>query len=46
MILGHILGGPLDALIELGLPLVIFAALWWWSTRSERKAKKDRDRKG
>lgn len=37
MILGHVIGGPLDAMIELGLPLVIFAALWWWSARKERE---------
>lgn len=37
MIVGHILGGPLDALVELGVPLAIFAALWWWSSRKERK---------
>jgi hypothetical protein len=33
MIVAHIISGPLDAIIELGLPLVIFAALWWWSSR-------------
>ena len=37
MIVGHIIGGPLDAFIELGLPLGIFAVLWWWSSRKERK---------
>lgn len=37
MILGHMISGPLDALIELGLPLAIFAALWWWSARKDRK---------
>jgi hypothetical protein len=45
VILGHILSGPLDAAIELGLPVLVFAGLWWWSTRAERKAKKDRDGK-
>jgi hypothetical protein len=45
VIVGHILSGPLDALIELGLPLLVFAGLWWWSTRGERKAKKDREQK-
>lgn len=35
------MGGPLDALIELGLPLVLFAALWWWSSRAERRRKRD-----
>jgi hypothetical protein len=46
VILGHIISGPLDAVIEFGLPVAIFAALWWWSTRGERKAKKEKDRKG
>lgn len=45
MIVGHILSGPLDAVIELGLPVAVFAGLWWWSTRGERKAKKDRETK-
>lgn len=36
MIVGHIISGPLDALIELVLPLGIFAGLWWWSARKER----------
>jgi hypothetical protein len=36
MILGHIIAGPLDAVLELFLPLGIFAALWWWSSRKER----------
>ena len=39
MILGHIISGPVDTLIELGLPLVLFAVLWWWSARKERKKK-------
>lgn len=37
MILAHVLSGPLDALIELGLPVVLFAALWWWSARKGKK---------
>ena len=40
MTVGHIMSGPLDALIELGLPLLVFAGLWWWSSRPDRKAKK------
>lgn len=35
--LAHIIGGPLDAFIELGLPLLVFAVLWWWTSRKERK---------
>ena len=33
MTLAHIMSGPLDALVELGLPLAVFAGLYWWSTR-------------
>ncbi len=40
MIVGHIISGPLDAIIELVLPLVLFAALWWWSARKEKRNKK------
>ncbi len=40
MILAHVIGGPLDAIVELGLPVVLFAALWWWSSRKERNKKK------
>lgn len=36
MILGHIIAGPIDAIVELVLPLAIFAGLWWWSSRKER----------
>ena len=32
----HVLSGPLDALIELGLPLAIFLALYWWSSRKPK----------
>jgi len=31
------ISGPLDALVELGLPLVAFAVLWWWSSRKEKR---------
>jgi hypothetical protein len=37
MILAHVISGPLDALIELGVPVAIFALLWWWSARKERR---------
>lgn len=37
MILAHIIGGPIDAIVELGLPLALFAVLWWWSARKEKK---------
>jgi hypothetical protein len=32
----HVLSGPLDALIELGIPLLIFLALYWWSSRKPK----------
>ena len=37
MIVAHIIGGPLDAFVELGLPVLVFALLWWWSSRKEKK---------
>ena len=30
-----------EFLIEIVLPLSIFAVLYWWSTRKERKKKKE-----
>jgi hypothetical protein len=30
-------GTWLDEILELGVPLVLFAGLWWWSTRKEKK---------
>lgn len=33
MTLAHVIGGPLDPLIEIGLPLVIFIGLYFWSSR-------------
>lgn len=35
----HIIQGPLDAFLELGLPLVIVGALWLWSKRAEKDQK-------
>lgn len=40
MILAHVIGGPADALVELGLPVLVFAALWWWSARGEHRERK------
>lgn len=37
MIAAHLIGGPLDAIVELLLPLAVFAGLWWWSARKEHK---------
>lgn len=42
MIQAHIIEGPLDALLELGLPVAILLLLWWWAKRAERR---DRDRR-
>jgi len=33
-------GTWLDEILELGVPLVLFIGLWWWSTRKERKKAK------
>jgi len=30
-------GTWLDEILELGVPLVLFIGLWWWSTRKEKK---------
>ena len=37
MILAHVISGPLDAFIEFALPVGLFLALWWWSSRKERR---------
>jgi len=36
----HVISGPVDAVIELGVPLAIFVALYWWSNRKEKAKKK------
>ena len=33
-------GTGLDEILELGVPLVLFVGLWWWSTRKEKKKAK------
>lgn len=46
MTFAHIMGGPLDPLIELGLPLLIFIGLYHWSSRGERgKHRREADRR-
>lgn len=30
-------GTWLDEILQLGVPLVLFIGLWWWSTRKEKK---------
>ena len=32
-------GTWLDEILELGVPLLLFIGLWWWSTRKETKAR-------
>ena len=39
MTFAHIVSGPVDAIVELGLPVGIFLALYWWSSRKERRKK-------
>ncbi len=34
----HVISGPVDAAIELGVPIAIFISLYWWSNR-KKKAK-------
>jgi hypothetical protein len=33
-------GTWLDEILELGVPLLLFIGLWWWSTRKEKKKAK------
>jgi hypothetical protein len=33
-------GTWLDEIIELGVPLVLFLGLWWWSTRKSKQRDK------
>jgi hypothetical protein len=45
MILLHGATGTwLDEILELGIPLVLFGGLWWWSTRKEKKKAKTKAR--
>jgi hypothetical protein len=37
-------GTWLDEILELGVPLVLFVGLWWWSTRKEKKKAKSSTR--
>jgi len=37
-------GTWLDEILELGVPLVLFIGLWWWSTRKEKKKAKSTGR--
>lgn len=33
----HVLGtGPLDLLLEVGIPVIVLVVLWAWSARAER----------
>ena len=40
MTYGHLVSGPLDAIVELGLPLAVFFVLYWWSSRKSGSNKK------
>ena len=42
----HVLSGPLDAIIELGIPLAIFVALYWWSSRKPKAKTEPRQPNG
>jgi hypothetical protein len=33
-------GTWLDEILELGVPLILFVGLWWWSTRKGKKKAK------
>ena len=33
-------GTWLDEILELGVPLLLFVGLWWWSTRKDKKKDK------
>lgn len=37
VIIAHVMGGPLDPIIEFALPLAIFVGLYFWSTRTGRR---------
>lgn len=44
--LAHVINGPLDAIIEVVAPLAVVGAMWWWSTRAERRAKRAKKKDG
>ena len=37
------LGGPLDTFVELGLPILLFLGLYWWSARKPKRARPEAD---
>ncbi len=37
MILANGAVGPLDEIVQIVLPLAVFALLWWWSSRKEKR---------
>lgn len=41
--LAHVISGPLDAFVELLLPVLIVAGLYWWSKRAEKRAARKRE---
>jgi len=36
----HVISGPVDTIVELGVPIAIFIALYWWSNRTEKAKRK------
>lgn len=38
MTVAHIISGPLDLMLELGVPFLIFLGLYWWSSRKKSRA--------
>lgn len=40
MTFAHVISGPVDTIVELGVPIAIFIALYWWSNRKEKAKKK------
>ena len=39
MTFGHVISGPVDTIVELGVPIAIFIALYWWSNRKGKTKK-------
>ena len=46
MIVAHVMGGPLDAIVEFALPLAVFVGLYLWSTRTGRRREGRPDARG
>ena len=35
-------GTWLDEILEIGVPLVLFIGLWWWSSRKQKRKKPEK----